>query len=42
MFNYGAGDGKFKGRGIGGGGDEGLKNFVLNKGFGIQKVSFDG
>ena len=41
MFNYGAGDGKFKGRGVGGGGDKRLKNFVLNKKFVIQKVSFN-
>lgn len=29
MLDYSAGDGKFKGRGFGRGGDESLKGFVL-------------
>lgn len=39
MFDYGAGDGEFVGRRVGGGREESLEDFVLDSVFEVQKVS---
>lgn len=42
MFDYGAGDGEFMGGGRRGGGYEGLEDFVLMRGWGLEGLASAG